>query len=140
VEGQAVPYARASQVLQDLLGVQMSAGSIASFVSRCSSQLAPVEAELKTALHQTYILHQDETSMRVGTDHRWVHVSATDQLTHYAAHPKRGQEALDAIGILPDFQGTSVHDGWTPDQGDACQHALCNVHHLRELTFLEEEL
>ena len=33
-----------------------------------------------------------------------------------------------------------MHDGWSCYQAYACQHALCNVHHLRELTFLEEEL
>jgi transposase len=140
VEGQAVPYARASQLLQDLLGVQLSAGSIARFVQQCHAQLAPLEDQLKTALHESALIHQDETPMRVGTDHRWVHVTATEQRTHYATHLKRGREALDAIGILPGFQGTTVHDGWTPYQGYACQHALCNVHHLRELTFLEEEL
>ncbi len=35
IEGQAVPYARASQLLQELFGVQLSAGSIASFVKTC---------------------------------------------------------------------------------------------------------
>ena len=35
VEGQAVPYARASQLLQEFLGVQLSAGSIATFVTTC---------------------------------------------------------------------------------------------------------
>src|SRR6266536_298019 len=50
VEGQAVPYARASQLLQELLGVQLSAGSIASFVKTCHQQLAEVETSLKTAL------------------------------------------------------------------------------------------
>src|SRR5256884_3608765 len=35
VEGQCVPYARASQLLQELLGVQLSAGSIARFVTSC---------------------------------------------------------------------------------------------------------
>src|SRR6266568_3979010 len=35
VEGQSVPYARASQLLRELLGVQLSAGSIASFVTTC---------------------------------------------------------------------------------------------------------
>jgi len=35
----------------------------------------------------------------------------------------------------------SVHDGWKPYRRyAACQHALCNIHHLRELTFVEEEL
>jgi transposase len=68
-----------------------------------------------------------------------MHVSATKRLTHSAVHPKRGKEALDAIGILADFQGVSVHDGWRSYWQFRCQHALCNVHHLRELTFLYEE-
>ena len=33
----------------------------------------------------------------------------------------------------------SVHDGWRSYWQFLCEHALCNVHHLRELTFLEEE-
>jgi transposase len=34
----------------------------------------------------------------------------------------------------------SVHDGWVGSRAyTACRHALCNVHHLRELTFLHEE-
>ena len=54
--------------------------------------------------------------------------------------PQRGREALEAIGILPTSQGVSVHDGWGSYALDtACRHALCNVHHLRELTFLEEQ-
>src|SRR6266699_3841394 len=40
VEGQSVPYDRASQWLRDLLGIQLSAGSIAAFVSTCHQQLA----------------------------------------------------------------------------------------------------
>ena len=34
----------------------------------------------------------------------------------------------------------SIHDGWGSSRAyTACRHALCNVHHLRELTFLEEQ-
>jgi transposase len=33
----------------------------------------------------------------------------------------------------------SVHDGWKPYRTNTnCRHALCNIHHLRELTYLEE--
>lgn len=46
---------------------------------------------------------------------------------------------MDAIGILPRFGGTSVHDGWRSYFLYACTHALCLVHLLRELTFLAEE-
>ena len=62
------------------------------------------------------------------------------RLTHYAAHQSRGRSALDAIGIAPQFRGTSVHDGLHSYQGYCFTQALCNVHHLRELTFVEEEL
>jgi transposase len=140
VEGQSVPYARASQLLQELLGIQLSAGSIASFVTSCHQQLAEVETQLKAALVKANVMHQDETGLRVGTTGWWVHVCSTDRLTHYAAHQSRGRTALDAIGIAPQFRGTSVHDGFLSYQGYCFTQALCNVHHLRELTFIEEEL
>lgn len=140
VEGQSVPYARASQLLQELLGVQLSAGSIATFVKTCHEQLAEVETDLKAALVKAAVIHQDETGVRVGKEAWWTHVCATEQLTHYAAHPSRGRPGLDAIGIAPQFHGTSVHDGLLSYQGYSFTQAWCNVHHLRELTFIEEEL
>ncbi len=139
-KGQSVPYARASQLLHELLGVQLSAGSIATFVKTCHQQLAEVETSLKAALVKTKVIHQDETGLRVGKMGWWVHVCSTDRLTYYAAHPSRGRAALDAIGIAPQFGGTSVHDGLVSYQGYCFTQALCNVHHLRELTFVEEEL
>lgn len=70
----------------------------------------------------------------------WAHVTCTDRLTHYAIHAKRGSAATDAIGILPTYVGVSMHDGWKPYQTyTQCRHALCNVHHLRELTYREEQ-
>jgi transposase len=140
VEGQCVPYARASQLLHEVLGVQLSAGSIATFVTTCHQQLAEVETSLKAALVKTKVIHQDETGLRVGKTRWWVHVCSTERLTHYAAHPSRGRKALDAIGIAPKFRGTSVHDGLLSYQGYGFTQAWCNVHHLRELTFVEEEL
>ncbi|GHO68031.1 hypothetical protein KSC_069230 [Ktedonobacter sp. SOSP1-52] len=140
VEGQALPYARASQRFQELLGIQLSAGSIATFVRACHQRLAEVEATLKAALVKTKVIHQDETGMRVGKMGWWVHVCSTDRLTHYAAHPSRGRKALYAIGIAPAFAGTSVHDGLKSYQSYSFTQAWCNVHHLRELTFLDEEL
>ena len=139
VQQQLVPYERACEVLEDLLGSAMSVGTLAGLVERCAQQLEPVEQQIKAALSQASVLHQDETGLYVAGQRQWLHVSSTEHLTHYAVHPKRGKEALDVIGILADFHGVSVHDGWRSYWQLLCQHALCNVHHLRELIFLQEE-
>ena len=42
-------------------------------------------------------------------------------------------------GIAPDPIAQPVHDHWKPYFGYACQHGLCNAHHLRELTYQHEQ-
>jgi transposase len=136
---QLLPLARACEVMEDLLGVSMSEGTLCAAIEHCAQNLREVEEHIKEALVKAEVLHQDETGLYVKGKRSWMHVACTTRLTHYAVHPKRGKEALDAIGILPRFGGTSVHDGWRSYFLYACAHALCLVHLVRELTFLAEE-
>ena len=140
VAQQFVPYARARDLLADLTGAQLSVGTLVEWVQEGAETLKPFEDELKVALQCAPVLHSDETGVRRSGRLAWAHVASTPRLTHYAIHTKRGSEATEAIGILPGYRGVSVHDGWKPYQAHtACRHALCNVHHLRELTFVEEQ-
>jgi len=139
VQQQLLPLARACEVLSDLLSVSMSEGTLCDLITRCAANLADVEQQTKEALIASSVIHQDETGLYVEGQRQWMHVTCTPTLTHYAVHASRGRAALDAIGILPRFQGTSVHDGWRSYFLYACAHALCLVHLLRELTFLAEE-
>jgi len=46
---------------------------------------------------------------------------------------------MDEIGILPQFTGTLVRDGFSSYKWyEQCRHSLCNVHLLRDLVFVEE--
>jgi transposase len=139
LEQQLIPYARVRELFADVLGAPVSLGTLLRWVRQGSQTLQPVEEAIKGALVRAAVLHSDETGVRRAGALAWAHVASTRRLTHYAIHAKRGREATDAIGILPRFMGVSVHDGWRPYRHyTACRHALCNIHHLRELTFLEE--
>jgi len=115
--------------------------SLERAVAACHAQLAAVEAQIKAGVTRAAVAHFDETGVNLAGQTNWLDAASTGHLTFYAAHPKRGREAFDAIGLLPLFRGRAVHDGWGSYwQYATCAHALCNGHHLRELTFVEEEL
>src|SRR5260221_5614922 len=140
VEQQHVPFGRVQQLLADVWGMRLGRGTVVGWVQQAAQVLEPVERQIKVALSSAPVLHHDETGVRRAGQLAWAHVTSTGRLTHYAVHAKRGHEATDAIGILPAFRGVSVHDGWGGyGVYTGCRHALCNVHHLRELTFLEEQ-
>jgi transposase len=139
VQQQLLPLARTSEVMRDLLGVHMSEGTICDLITRCALALVPVEQQIKAALTSAQVLHHDETGLYVSGKRHWMHVTCTPTLTHYHVDRSRGQAALEAIGILPQFTGISIHDGWASYFLYDCQHALCLVHLLRELVFLAEE-
>jgi transposase len=137
---QLLPRGRTAEVLKDLLGVQMSEGTLTNLIQRTAQVLKPIERQIKTALSQAKVIHQDETGLYVMGLRHWMHATCTTTLTHYQVHASRGQKALDEIGILARFRGTSVHDAWKAYFRYGCHHSLCCVHILRELTFLSQEL
>jgi transposase len=137
---QLLPRGRTAEVLADLAGVQMSEGTLTTVIKRTATLLKPIEQQIKSALSQAKVIHQDETGLYVMGKRLWMHVTSTRTLTHYQAHSSRGHDALEEIGILVHFVGTSVHDAWKAYFLYGCQHSLCCVHILRELTFLSQEL
>ena len=106
----------------------------------CGHGLAGVSKAIRDAIADQPVVGFDETGMSIGGQLRqWLHVASTELLTYYAAHLKRGQQAFADIAILPHFAGVAVHDHWQSYFAYGCAHALCNAHHLRELTFIEEQ-
>ena len=135
-----IPVDRVCQIFQDVFGVNISPGTCSNVDERLFQQLESFESSLKAYLLAARVLHFDETGMRCEKKLRWVHVASSQLATLYTIHAKRGQEAMDKAGILPQFQGIGIHDHWFPYFAyEQITHGLCNAHHLRELTFIHEQ-
>lgn len=102
-----------------------------------------IEPTLDTIYRQLIaanVVHFDESGMRVEGHLNWMHLASTESLTYYSVQPKRGKEGMSTIGILPQLRGRAMHDHWRSYfTFDNCDHALCNVHHLRELQFIVDQ-
>jgi len=133
-----LPLERSGELLKAIVNGQPSEGTIVNAVAECAAGLSAVEIKIKQALLKVAMGHFDETSLRVMKKLYWLHVISTDQLTFYALDEKRGQQAHERIGILPQFKGTAVHDAYASYFGYDMLHGLCNAHLLRDLTSVEE--
>lgn len=134
-----LPYARTAELMSDLFGRAPCQGTLARAQERAYEGLAPVERAIHTALRQSAVVNCDETTVRAGGKRHWVHSAGTSALTLYRIHIKRGREALDAMGVLPEYKGVAVHDAYTSYLSYPVRHALCNAHLLRDLVAVEEE-
>ena len=117
----------------------ISAGTLVNINATCGQRLAGINELLREQISRAPVVGFDETGMSIGGKLNWLHVASTEVLTYYAAHGKRGREAFADIAILPHFTGVAVHDHWQSYFNYECAHGLCNAHHLRELTFIEEQ-
>ena len=136
---QLVPSDRLCEWLFDLTGHQVSEGTLYNTQQMLYTQLEPFEKAVQQAVIASPVVNFDETGLHVLVQLYWLHSASTAKFTYYTIHPKRGRLAMEAAGILAGFTGTAVHDGWGPYWSyTLCRHALCNVHHERELIAVEE--
>jgi transposase len=130
---------RTHEILSGLFGIPVSTGTIATMVSDCAEKVSKTVNEIKQVILGSPVMHNDETGIRVDKQTMWAHTASTGSLTYIDVVQKRGKEGMDAIGILPSYQGTTIHDCWRPYfHYDTLRHGLCNAHLLRELTGVVE--
>ena len=136
-----IPLERTQEILTDLYDHSPVEATVIAACQETEEQVTPVNTAVKEHLIETdESVHCDETGLRVEGKLYWTHVASTEQATYLEVHPKRGREALDEIGILPERKGVVVHDGYTSyEQYPDAEHVRCNAHHLRELVFVEEQ-
>mgnify|MGYP001025910939 FL=1 len=136
---QLIPYNRVEDHFLEQMGMPISGGSIFNFNQEAYELLGSFEQWLCNRLIFSDVIHADETGINIGGKRVWLHNASNSWYTFFYPHHKRGHEAMDAMGILPCFQGILCHDHWKPYYHYNVDHALCNAHHLRELEWAWEK-
>src|SRR5258708_5540701 len=136
---QLLSMERVCEALEDLCQCRLSEGTLVNWIVEAATRLEPTIQCIKTLVGASALQHADETGIRIKGLLHWVHVNSTRFLTVYSWHRKRGQDALEQIGIWPRFGGRAMHDRWASYDHYPCLHSLCGAHLLRDCLFVAEQ-
>lgn len=132
---QLIPQARVQDVLATQFGLSVTKGSVNNFNILAAQTLRQWNFEdwLRAKLIRSPVLHADETGVNLNSVRWWIHCLSNEAFTYFHIDKNRGQEAMERMGVLANYEGQLVHDHWKAYFVFLCTHVLCNAHHLREL-------
>ncbi len=134
---QMLSLKRVQQAIQTLIGQVISEATFLKYVLQLHQALAQWEQSAMDRLLAAPTMHVDETSLRVAKQRQWIQVYSAEDITLKFLHPKRGTEAMAAIGLIPQYKGVMIHDCLASYLSyDRHNRGLCGSHLLRELTFI----
>jgi transposase len=137
--GHYVPVGRTRDLLYALTGMDVSTGFLAGVRGRAARKLEKrFRTHVQALLATAPVLHADETTGRVAGTLSYVHVACTEYLTlmHVGG---RTVADIDAGGVLPEFTGTLVRDGYPGyEHLTGAVHAWCGAHLLRDLRSISD--
>jgi len=136
--GHYLPVGRATALLAALAGVGVSTGFVAGVRGRAASLVeARFLPHMRSLLATAPVLHADETTGRAAGALAYVHVACTEYLTlmHVGG---RSSDDIDAGGVLPEFTGVLMRDGYYGYAHLPATHAWCAAHLLRDLRAISD--
>ncbi len=130
-------HGKVTRCLESLFGIQLSRGGSVHTVLRAAGRCEPVYEAIRQTVAQSDWVVPDETGWRAGGYPAWLHTLVSPQATAYVIDATRsGAVAEDILGL--DYDGTMIHDGWSPyDRFEDARHQQCLQHLLRRCDEME---
>jgi transposase len=130
-------HGKVTRCLASLFGIPLSRGGSVHTVLRAASRCEPLYEAIRQTVGQSDWVVPDETGRRVGGRPAWLHALVGPEATAYVIDPTRGGAVAEAILGL-DYDGTMIHDGWSPyDRFHGAGHQQCLRHLLRRTDEME---
>jgi len=136
---QFIPLKRATQFFANKFGLPLSQGSIQKFNQEVYEKLLIWQKKTREDLKQSELLHADETGININGKNAWIHSVSNDIAVLMIPHFKRGNQAIDSIGILPEYHSILCHDFWRAYGVYDAIHVVCHSHIKRELEKARED-
>jgi transposase len=137
---QLLPCERLSELFDDVFHCPLSTGTVSGFLEKAGARAEPVVEKIREKIRAGPFLHSDETGLSLSGGNYWLHTASTPQLTFLHIDKHRGESAMRAMGVLEDYDGFVIHDYLSAYYTiEGLSHALCNAHHIRDLTCVHED-
>jgi len=136
-----IPYERLGEIFKDLFNCPISTGSLTGFIQKSATCVEPLHERIYEKIMASEFMHNDETGLNIAGSLSWLHTASTPEYAYFKVTKGRSFEDIKSVGVFEDYAGRSIHDFLAAYlKFDSLLHGLCNAHHLRELTYIEEEL
>ncbi|MGH8895188.1 MAG: IS66 family transposase [Actinomycetes bacterium] len=133
-----LPVGRARDLLEALTAISVSTGFLAGIRGRAARRLEKkFLGHMQKLLAGAPLLHADETPGRAAGSLAYVHVACTEYLTLLHVGD-RSAKTIDAGGVLGEFTGVLVRDGYAGYEHLQALHAWCGAHLLRDLRSISD--
>jgi transposase len=131
----SLPYARLTQITEDVLGFAISEGTVANKLKDMLAQTKGIIQRIKAHIIAAAWAGSDETGTHVGGKTFWQWVWQSPEASYYVVDKRRGYEVVKEH-FTQSYQGVLVHDCWSAQNNTpAGAHQLCHAHLVRNLQY-----
>jgi transposase len=126
------------ELLQDLLGIDVSLGTVSKTEERVSGALEQPVEQAKAHVQEQAVVHADETGHKVAGKRAWVWTAVTSWVSVFLIRTSRGAAiAQELLGVA--FAGILVSDRWSGYTWvEAARRQLCWAHLIRDFKKIAE--
>lgn len=131
-----VSHGKTADFFSKVLRIPLTGGAVNQIVLRAGRKCRGQYREIVSVVRDAPTVYADETGWRIGGRSAWLHGFVGNRATAYVIARRRGHSV--ARGVLRDYAGVLVHDGWAPyDRFRRAAHQQCLAHILSRCRGLE---
>lgn len=122
------------------LRIPISTGTVQNIVDGAALSAQEPVNSIRQKVTECDVTNFDETGLRAAKKLHWLHCACSGPWRYYTVQERRGEEGMDAMGVLPNKAGgVATHDFWKPyHKYRNVDHAMCGAHLERELIYASE--